>query len=70
MPSTGNRPSRMAFSIWGAPASYTLAGPPERITPTTPRSASSLAVTSCGKISQYTRDSRTRRAMSCVYWDP
>jgi hypothetical protein len=54
----------------GAPGSYTLAGPPERITPTTFRARNSSGVTSCGKISQYTRDSRTRLAMSCVYCEP
>jgi hypothetical protein len=57
-------------STLGAPSSYTLAGPPERMTPTTFRARSSAGVTSCAKISQYTRDSRTRRAMSCVYCEP
>src|SRR5438067_2734008 len=57
-------------STLGAPSSYTLAGPPERMTPITFRARSSAGITSCGKISQYTRDSRTRRAMSCVYCEP
>src|SRR5438309_8636995 len=34
------------------------------------RARSSSGVTSCGKISQYTRDSRTRRAMSWTYCPP
>src|SRR5919204_627666 len=70
MPSTGSAPDNSRGSMLGAPASYTLAGPPERITPITFLERSSASVTSWERISQYTRDSRTRRAMSCVYWDP
>src|SRR5881296_2626271 len=70
MPRTGNSPEMTPGSTLGAPGSYTLAGPPERITPITFRARSPADVTSLGKISQYTRDSRTRRAMSCVYCEP
>src|SRR5713226_6332460 len=70
MPSTGKSPLMTRGSTLGAPSSYTLAGPPERITPITLRARSSSGVTSCGKISQYTRDSRTRRAISWVYCEP
>src|SRR5437762_6415295 len=70
MPRTGNSPEITPGSTLGAPSSYTLAGPPERMTPITFRARSSAGVTSCGRISQYTRDSRTRRAMSWVYCEP
>ena len=40
------------------------------MTPITFLARSSSGVTSCGTISQYTRDSRTRRAISWVYCEP
>src|SRR5271155_608667 len=54
----------------GAFSSYRLAGPPERIIP---RGFSARIFSGAklnGWISQYTLASRTRRAMSCVYWLP
>src|SRR5438093_2574567 len=64
------RPSMSRASTRGAPGSYTDAGPPERITPFTLRDARSSHVVAYGRTSQYTRHSRTRRAMSCAYWAP
>src|SRR5258708_19810734 len=43
---------------------------PERITPLAPNSRTKASETSQGWTSQYTFASRTRRAMSCVYWAP
>src|SRR5438445_9524359 len=43
---------------------------PERITLLAPNSRTKASLTSWGWISQYTCSSRTRRAMSCVYWAP
>src|SRR5581483_6752321 len=70
MPSTGTPSRNTPGSTEGAPGSYTEAGPPERISPAGRRALSSAAVRSCGTISEYTRHSRTRRAMSCAYWAP
>src|SRR5438445_9173023 len=70
MPSTGRPPSSRSGSTCGAPGSYTDAGPPERITPFTFRSARSARRVACGRTSQYTRHSRTRRAMSWAYCEP
>src|SRR5665213_1129369 len=54
----------------GAPGSYTDAGPPLKIRPRGARRRISAALMVPGTSSQYTRASRTRRAMSCEYWEP
>src|SRR5215510_1683778 len=70
MPNTGTPRSNTAGSSWGAPSSYTLDGPPDSTI-----ACGSLALISsmdavCGTTSEYTRSSRTRRAISCAYWAP
>src|SRR5581483_3938587 len=70
MPSVGTPSSKRDGSTRGAPSAYTDAGPPERITATGFRRRSSSAVDRCETSSEYTRASRTRRAISCEYWPP
>src|SRR4051812_5675689 len=70
MPNTGTPRSNTAGSSCGAPSSYTLEGPPEST-----MACGSLALISsmdavCGMTSEYTRASRTRRAISCAYCAP
>src|SRR5579859_6033264 len=70
MPSVGMPKSKTRGSTCGAPSAYTEAGPPLRM------SAYGLrARTASGEIvwptsSEYTRHSRTRRAISCEYCPP
>src|SRR5437588_2930354 len=70
MPSVGMPSSKTRGSTCGASSAYTDAGPPLRM------SACGLrARTASGEIvwptsSEYTRHSRTRRAISCEYWPP
>ena len=54
----------------GAPSAYTEAGPPERISPFGLRRRTSSTPTWCGRSSENTPHSRTRRAMSCEYCPP
>src|SRR5437773_5020359 len=70
MPSVGMPRSKMAGSHWGAPGSYTLAGPPEKIKPRGRSSATRAADRSWRTIWQKTFCSRTRRAISWPYWAP
>ena len=70
MPSTGLPRSNTAGSHFGAPASDTLFGPPDRMMPTGLRARIFSAGVSGGQISEYTDSSRRRRAISCVYCDP
>src|SRR5258708_21028058 len=70
MPSTGTPARSAAGSTCGAPGSYTLAGPPERMRPAGCRSFSSSHGVVPGTSSQYTLASRTRRAMSWLYCEP
>src|SRR6476661_6753113 len=70
MPSVGIPSSKMRGSTCGASSAYTDAGPPLRIT-----AYGFRALTASGEIvwptsSEYTRHSRTRRAISCEYWPP
>src|SRR5687767_5474155 len=67
MPNVGMSVSNMAGSTCGAPDAYTLDGPPDKITAVGRRGAISAALTVDGTISEYTRASRTRRAISCAY---
>jgi len=65
MPRTGTPSEKIAGSNFGAAAEKTLAGPPESMMPT--KSLRHFAEAWCGRISEYTRHSRTRRAMTWVY---
>ncbi len=62
--------SSTAGSTVGAPSSYTEFGPPLRMMPVGFQARIQSAVRVGGWISEYTRASRTRRAMSCVYCEP
>src|SRR5215813_7992884 len=70
MPRIGTPRWYTAASSAGAPSTCTLFGPPLRINPAGRRAATSAAVMVDGTISEYTRSSRTRRAISCAYWAP
>src|SRR5439155_19404692 len=70
MPSVGMPRSKMRGSTRGAPSTYTDAGPPLRTTACGFRARTCSAVTSCPTSSEYTRHSRTRRAISCAYCPP
>src|SRR6266540_4438696 len=70
MPSVGIPSSKMPRSTRGAFSAYTDAGPPERITAYGLRRRISSGVTRCPTSSEYTRASRTRRAISCAYCPP
>src|SRR4051795_1498895 len=70
MPSTGMPSSSSAVSSFGAPSAYTLAGPPERMSPFGRRETISSIGTWWGSSSLKTPLSRTRRAMSCEYCPP
>src|SRR5712691_5383578 len=70
MPSAGMPSSKMRGSTWGAPSAYTDAGPPLRMS-----AYGFRARTASGEIvwptsSEYTRHSRTRRAISWEYCPP
>src|ERR687892_2277397 len=70
MPSVGTPSSKISGSTLGAPSAYTDAGPPERTSAAGLRCAISSAERRCPTSSEYTRASRTRRAMSWLYWPP
>src|SRR5215208_606212 len=70
MPSTGTPRSYRAGSTCGAASAYTEAGPPERTSACGLRRRTSSGPMVCGTSSEYTRHSRTRRAISCEYWPP
>ena len=59
-----------AGSTRGAPGSYTLDGPPDRISAAGLRATISSTGVSPGTISENTWASRTRRAISWAYWAP
>src|SRR5438132_12910127 len=54
----------------GASSAYTEAGPPERMSACGRRARTCCAVIVCGTSSEYTRASRTRRAINCAYCPP
>ena len=70
MPSMGIPVSKTARGREGLPSRQTESGPPDKIIP----EGFSLSIFSSadqyGTISQYTESSRTRRPISCVYWEP
>src|SRR5919205_3229391 len=70
MPSTGTPRSKTARGARPVDSSYADIWLPDRITPVAPNSRTKPSLTSQGWISQYTFASRTRRAMSWVYWAP
>src|SRR3954467_13809322 len=70
MPSTGTPSSNTALGARAVDSSYADMWLPERMTPAGPYSRTKPSLTSQGWISQYTFASRTRRAMSWVYWAP
>src|SRR3954453_8643881 len=70
MPKTGTPDVKTPSSMPGAPASYTLEGPPERMIAFGSRASMSATGIVCGTISEYTLASRTRRAMSWAYCAP
>src|SRR5438445_184556 len=70
MPRMGRPSWYTSGSGWGAPASYTEAGPPLKINPRGARRRTSSAAMSPGTSSQYTLASRTRRAISWLYCEP
>src|SRR6476660_8202766 len=70
MPSVGMPSSNREGSSRGAPSAYTEAGPPDRISAEGLRLRRSSTDERCETISEYTRASRTRRAISCEYWPP
>src|SRR5688572_24020217 len=70
MPSTGTSSPNTAGSHFGAPASDTLLGPPDRIKPAGRFARIESSGVLNGTISEYTDNSRRRRAMSCVYCEP
>src|ERR1044072_1924002 len=70
MPSTGTPSSKTAFGARAVDSSYADIWLPDRITPVGAYSRTKPSDTSQGWISQYTLASRTRRAMSWVYWAP
>src|SRR5438309_10624375 len=70
MPSVGIPSSNRLGSTRGASSAYTDAGPPLRISACGLRARTCDAVTPWPTSSEYTRQSRTRRAISCEYWPP
>src|SRR2546423_2429603 len=70
MPSVGIPSSNRLGSTRGASSAYTDAGPPLRISACGLRARTCDAVTPWPTSSEYTRQSRTRRAISCAYWPP
>src|SRR5579884_937279 len=62
--------SKMRGSTRGAPSEYTEAGPPERMSACGLRARIASGEIVCPTSSEYTRASRTRRAISCAYWPP
>src|SRR6476660_2187971 len=70
MPKTGTSRSKIAGSSCGAPSAYTLAGPPDSTIAIGSLALISSTVAGCGMTSEYTRASRTRRAISCAYCAP
>src|ERR671935_1430537 len=70
MPRTGTPRSNTALGARAVDSSYADMWLPERMTPAAPNSRTKASETSQGWISQYTLASRTRRAMSWVYWAP
>src|SRR5437660_11058788 len=70
MPRTGIPAPSRPRGAGGAPAAYTEAGPPDRMTALGRRARICAVGMLDGTISECTWHSLTRRAMSCAYWAP
>src|SRR5919201_3030052 len=70
MPSVGMPSSNKPGSTRGARPAYTDAGPPLKISACGLRARTWSAATPWPMSSEYTRHSRTRRAISCAYCPP
>src|ERR1051326_2271355 len=70
MPSVGIPSSNTRGSTCGASSAYTDAGPPLRMSAYGLRARTASGEIVCPTSSEYTRASRTRRAISCEYWPP
>src|SRR5947209_9239331 len=70
MPSVGMPSSKTPGSTCGASSAYTDAGPPLRMSAYGFRARTAAGEIVCPTSSEYTRHSRTRRAISCEYWPP
>src|SRR5437762_1249097 len=70
MPSVGIPSSNTRESTCGASSAYTDAGPPLRMSAYGLRARTAAGEIVCPTSSEYTRHSRTRRAISCEYWPP
>src|SRR2546423_577979 len=70
MPSVGMPSSKTPGSTCEASSSYTDAGPPLRMSAYGLRARTAAGEIVCPTSSEYTRHSRTRRAISCEYWPP
>src|SRR5581483_8358998 len=70
MPSVGIPSSKIAGSTCGASSAYTDAGPPLKMTAYGLRARTASGEIVCPTSSEYTRHSRTRRAISCEYCPP
>src|SRR5471032_305990 len=70
MPSTGTPRSKTTCGARGEPCSVTEFGPPDKMMPFGANSRMNASSTSYGWISEYTCDSRMRRAINWVTWEP
>src|SRR5438270_10573697 len=70
MPSVGMPSSKTRGSTCGASSAYTDAGPPLRMSAYGLRARTASGEIVCPTSSEYTRHSRTRRAISCEYCPP
>src|SRR5690242_21791777 len=70
MPSVGIPSSNTRGSTCGASSAYTDAGPPLRMSAYGSRARTASGEMAWPTSSEYTRHSRTRRAISCEYWPP
>src|SRR6476646_6458357 len=70
MPSTGTPSSNTPAGAPGGPTSVTASRTPDHTMPRGLNARTSASLMSQGWISQYTPDSRMRRAINCVYCAP
>src|SRR6266852_5485618 len=70
MPSVGMPSSKIRGSTRGASSAYTDAGPPLRMSAYGLRARTASGEMVWPTSSEYTRHSRTRRAINCEYWPP
>ena len=70
MPRMGTPQVKISGSTLGEESRYTLLGPPVKMMPMGSMARNSARGVVQGLTSQYTWHSRTRRAMSWLYWPP